>query len=198
MSDSVLDKGKEYHEFCVSIKQRFGINLNPNDEIFPLIFTLITENEKSSETIKRLEGFVSSTLKNIEDTNTNLYTNQTILLDKNKAILQEQQKALNTISPKNRVIFDSPESVKEFWQEKTRFWAILLLGSMSFLFIAVFSFIALSGTWRVQRWLDNARVEQGDKGEKYLLLEKAESSSSAKVGENYFIWKEDNIAIPIE
>lgn len=198
MSESVIDMSKEYHEFCVSMKQRFGINLNPNDEIFPLIFTLITENKKSSATIKRLEEIVSSTLQNIENTNNNLYTNQTLLLDKNKAVLVEQQKALNIISPKNRIIFDSPESVKEFWQEKTKFWGVLLVGSMSLILIASFSFIAISGNWRVQSWLENAKIETGNKGEKYLLLEKASSPSEAEIGKNFIEWKEGNIAIPIE
>jgi len=40
-------------------------------------------------------------------------------------------------------------------------------------------------------------IEKSSNGERFLLLEKAENLDDAKTG-NYILWKEDNIAIPID
>lgn len=48
MKKNYLKMNDDYVQFCSDIKNRFGIDVNPQDEIFPLIYTLITENEKST------------------------------------------------------------------------------------------------------------------------------------------------------
>ena len=187
---------QDYLDFCGEIKTEFGINLNPNDEIFPLIYKLITQNKQNSEIINELKQTIENHLKQINDTNLNLYTNQATLLEKNNELLEKQEKALASLYPGKSILFDSPETVKSFWKEKTKFVFILIFSALSCITIVTTAYVTVSDTYKIQRYLKNAVIEKNDKGEKFLLLEKAESLEEAKIG-NYIEWKEDNIAVPI-
>jgi len=189
-------ENQKYLDFCGNIKKDFGLNLNPDDEIFPLIYKLITLNSENAEIISELKQTIEDNLKQISETNTNLYTNQATLLNKNNELLIRQEKALEKLYPKKSILFDNPETVKSYWKEKTKYVFILIFSILSLIVTGTVSFVTVSKTYKIQKFLNNAVIEQNYKGEKFLLLEKAESFDTAEIG-NYVIWKEDNIAVPI-
>ena len=189
-------ENQKYLDFCGNIKKDFGLNLNPDDEIFPLIYKLITLNSENAEIISELKQTIEDNLKQISETNTNLYTNQATLLNKNNELLIRQEKALEKLYPKKSILFDNPETVKSYWKEKTKYVFILIFSILSLIVTGTVSFVTVSKTYKIQRFLNNAVIEQNYKGEKFLLLEKAESFDTAEIG-NYVVWKENNIAVRI-
>jgi len=189
-------ENQKYLDFCGNIKKDFGLNLNPDDEIFPLIYKLITLNSENAEIISELKQTIEDNLKQISETNTNLYTNQATLLNKNNELLIRQEKALEKLYPKKSILFDNPETVKSYWKEKTKYVFILIFSILSLIVTGTVSFVTVSKTYKIQKFLNNAVIEQNYKGEKFLLLEKAESFDTAEIG-NYVVWKENNIAVRI-
>ena len=196
MEDYISNK-QDYLDFCLNMKKEFGLNINPNDEFFPLIYKLITLNTQNSEIINQVKNVLETSIKQISDTNNNLYNNQYTLLEKNEQLLKKQENALSKLYPKKHISLNTPEVVKSYWKEKTKFIYVMLLSVMSLLIIATISVISINESWQIQRYLKNANIEYNDKGEKFLLLEKSDNINNAVIG-NYIEWKDDNIAIPLK
>ncbi|MCL2073689.1 MAG: hypothetical protein FWH18_07200 [Marinilabiliaceae bacterium] len=190
-------ENQKYWDFCADIKREYGLNINPDDEIFPLLYKLITLNNENSAIIGSLKKSVEESLEKIENSNNNLYSNQTTLLDKNNELLSKQEKALQHLYPKQSILFNNPETVRAYWKEKTKFFYFLIFGLLSLLVVGTASVMAVSKTYKVQKFMQKVEIVKDDNGERFIIFEKANSEHEAQTG-NYFILDENSVVVPID
>lgn len=162
----------DYQVFCAQFKEKYAIDIHPQDDIFPIIYELLTANSSNADIITKLEKNLDSGLENLSDglnklhnINNNLFENQSILHEKN-------QKLLNKV-PKSYVLLTSPETAKAFWYQKSFHYLRMALAS-AIIIMAITLGIFFSIEWKgVYQWMAKQDIETVE-GQKYLILYKTD------------------------
>lgn len=179
---------EEYKDFCVSIKRDYGLNINPEDEFFPLIYQLITSNKNNEATISELKIIVNDGLKGLSETNNNLYENQACLLNKTTELLQK--------IPKTYAMFSNTEASSAYWKGKAKYTMSLILSISVLIFISTLSYFFINNNRILDTWFMTTKIEQYG-GREFIMLDKINNSEELCPGINCIEWQKGRIAIPL-
>ncbi len=185
----IMMRNKEYHDFCVSIKDQFGLNINPDDEFFPLVYSLMDSNNKNKETINELKELLTNSLLELKDTNQNLYANQSFLLSKNEALINK--------IPKEYIRFNSEQSAIAYWKGKFKYYSYLVLATAFLITSSMISYLAFQENSQIHWWIMNSKIET-HQGKQYLLLNKVSSLEDLENNGTCIEWNNNQIAVPID
>lgn len=162
----------DYDLFCAEFKQKYNVDIHPQDDIFPIIYELLMANQKNTLIIDNLNLNMGQGLDNLNDglnklqnSNQSLYENQAVLVEKNKELLRKV--------PKNHILLDSPQTAKEYWFQKS-FHVLRIALAAAIIIMAITLGIFFSIEWKgVYQWMAKQDIETVE-GQKYLILYKTD------------------------
>lgn len=175
---------KEINEFRNRYFTEFGLPIDPNDEVFPLIYSVVKSGWNLDQKVEALNQ-KAQYLAELE-----VKLNKVIqTIDESADIIQSRSNEAKT-----KLIIENQETAIAWWYGKRHFFVLICAVVFIFTGLVYFGISRYTKVGKLDEFYSNGKTEVID-GTTYILLDP--SKKDFVIGKNYIILDNNSIAIPV-